>query len=786
MIIDLRYLTAAEESLSVSGESHGKHMINLLKSETNLEILAALSIRPSHPRELSLLLGKDESDISRRLRSLEKAGLVKSSWVRVGNRNVKVYSLARESVILRFSEGKVLVSLHGSKNSIYVEPRISLKPPPVEKPIGRDREISVLEKVEKPVVHVWAPPDYGKTHLVSFYVTTHFKDRPVMWYYSDRSDRLGTLSWKIGSILINSGYRFSEAIAPFAHESIEGLMEGLETTRSVLVVDDYDKLQDPLKRAIIGMARRARRCKLFIISRAPVDALIYGGNSYAMQLGPLTLQGFSELLSYYGVTATREEVEKSYKALAGIPGLARIVARLWDRKEPLHLASRRVMEAYISGKIFKELGEPASSIVKILASAKTRVPINVLCKVLSKSCTWLVDTLKYYGITDIAGNYVIPRHHIMLASPRLGSREKAMLARIVGEMARQPGYMDRVRAVLIAARNCMPLEVVDLVERRLLWGENWILPNIDLYIKSLKRMLKCRNLSPREYITFKTELFMIDTVALKGDVKRIEKEIEEYTSYYKIHNPAVQARLMSTAGAILLHVKNSGRELVLEALRVYRSLSQPRYKRLGATILLNSALAYVYSGNLDEALKLDKEYEALLLEDPEGTIEDYFIFRGTIASHMSIAGMHQEAYPIALEAYEKIKEYKLSLALQIIAEYLALNLLGLEMYDKVEGLAKEASKVSPNSLSAMSLTILEYLASMLAGKRGRDGKLEAIIDKTCRSYKAGFIACTLYSIAKNSLQGRPEKARKLIRENLATMPGIAKIGENIVNRISDR
>lgn len=770
----------------MSGESHAKRIVDLLKSETNLEILAALSIRPSHPRELSLLLGKDESDISRRLKSLEKTGLVRSSWVRVGSKNVKAYSLTRESITLKFSEGKVFVSIHGFKNSIYVEPRISLRPPLVEKPIGRDQELSSLENARQPVIHVWAPPDYGKTHLVSFHVTKSFKDRPVMWYYSDRSDSLGAFSWKIGSILIHSGYRFSEPLTSSLHSNVESLLEGLETTRSVLVIDDYDKLQNNLKKAIIGMARRVRRCRLFLISRTPIDTLVYSGNSHAMQLGPLTLQGFSELLSYYGATAPPDDVEKSYKILAGIPGLAKMVAKIWDRKEPLRLVSRRVMEAYISGRIFEELGEPASSIVKILASAKTRIPISVLCKISSKSCNWLIDTLKHYGIIDLAGNYAIPRHHIASASPKLDPRERTALAKIVREMARQPSYMDKVRAVLIAARNCMPREVLDLVEERLLWGENWILPNVNLYIRSLKKMLRCRNLSPREYMTFKTELFMIDTVALRGDVVRIEREIAEYVNYYKAYKPAVQARLMSAAGAILMHMKNVGRELVLEALRIYRSLSQPRYKRLGATILLNSAMAYVYSGNLDEALKLDKEYEALLLEDPEGTIEDYFIFKGVIASHMSIAGLHEQAYPIVLEAYEKIKEYKLSVAIQVIAEYLALNLLGLEKYNEVEDVSREVAKVSPDSPSAVSLTILEYLAGMLAGKRRRDRRLEAFIDKSCRSYRAGFIACTLYSIAKNSLQGKPDKARELIQENLATMPGIAKIGENLVDRLSGK
>jgi tetratricopeptide (TPR) repeat protein/DNA-binding transcriptional ArsR family regulator len=756
-----------------------------LNSETNLEILAALSVKPSHTRDLSLILGKDETDISRRLRSLEKAGLVKGSWLRVGGKNVKVYSLTRESVTFRFSEGRIFVSIQGKKDSIYVKPRISLSPPMMGKLVGRDEELRRLSGVEQPVVHVWAPPDYGKSHLVASLVTSKFGSNPVMWYYSDSSDSIGTFTWKIGATLIHAGYRFSEPPEYLPYIEPEGLAEGLETTRSVLVVDDFDKLQEPLKKLVLGIARRAKRSRVFVISRRPAEPLNRVENAYTMELGPLSLKGFTDLLSYYGVETSREEIEKSYKILSGVPGLARIVARLWDRREPLHKTSRRIVKAYIGGKLLEEIGQPTSSIAKVLASTGTSIPVDILCSLSSRSCDWLVKMLRYYGVVDVIGDRVMPRQHLVAASLRLSGNEKRLLARVIRGLAKQPSYLDKVRAVMVAARNCMTGEIIDLVEDRLLSGYNWPLANAQVYMKSLKKITKCGGIRPREYMTVKTEIFVIETMGMKADVEEIEENLEEYVNFYREHNKAIYARLLAIAGAVMTYVKNEGHEIVLEALNVYRSLSQWRQK-LSYTLLPNAAMVYVYQGRLDEALKLDKEYEKRILEDPRQGLDGYFFARGVMASHLMIAGRYQEAYPIAVEALKKAKEYKLSLAVDVLAEYVALLYMGLGMYSDARKLLKEVARTLQESTWRNSMEALIYILDRIEKRDTEAAKLERRVGEYCSKHRASFISCTLYEIARHALESRSEKARDVIIEKLSKMPGIAKIGEDIIERLSKR
>ncbi|MEB3860033.1 MAG: hypothetical protein LRS43_02355, partial [Desulfurococcales archaeon] len=600
----------------------------------------------------------------------------------------------------------------------------------------------------------------------------------------DPSDSVGSFAWKIGFTLVHSGYRFSEPPESLPYIGPESLVEGLETTGSVLVVDDFDRLQSPLKRLVISLARRVKRSRVFVLSRSMVEALAARmENAYAMQLGPLDFQGFSDLLSYYGVEAGREEVEKSYKILGGIPGLAKIVARLWDGKEPLHRASKRIVRAYVEGKILEELEEPVSSIARVLASTGTSIPVEVVCKLSTRSCDQIVKALRYYGVADVAGNRVIPRRHLIVAAPRLSDKERGMLARVIRELAGQPSYLDKVRAVMVAARNCMPGQVVDMVESRLAMSENWPLPGIAAYIRSLENMPKCRNLSPREYMTFRAELFAIKNIALRADAEAIEREIDEYTRYYRERSQVIYARLLSVAGAILVYVKNRGHDMVLEALEVYRSLDQWTHRRLAHTVLPNAAMTHVYLGNLDEALKLDEELERIILESPEAGLDDYFVAKGIKAAHLSIGGRHREAYPIAVEALSKVKEYKLTVPAQILTEYMALTYMGLEMYSQARELLEEALGVLGESTARNSIETLLYIAELAEGRKARSRERERLIKKYCSEYKASFIACTLYKVAMHAAASEKGKAEAIIERDLSKMPGIAKIGRDLVERI---
>jgi predicted transcriptional regulator len=51
-------------------------LLKVLSSEVNLQILSILRSGSFNPRELARILQRDESDVSRRLKALERVGLI--------------------------------------------------------------------------------------------------------------------------------------------------------------------------------------------------------------------------------------------------------------------------------------------------------------------------------------------------------------------------------------------------------------------------------------------------------------------------------------------------------------------------------------------------------------------------------------------------------------------------------------------------------------------------------------------------------------------------------------
>jgi len=62
-------------------------------------------------------MGRDETDIARRLRKLEQTGLIESFWKRLGDRNVKVYRLKVEDLTQELGQ----IALQGPRAQEYLE-----------------------------------------------------------------------------------------------------------------------------------------------------------------------------------------------------------------------------------------------------------------------------------------------------------------------------------------------------------------------------------------------------------------------------------------------------------------------------------------------------------------------------------------------------------------------------------------------------------------------------------------------------------------------------------------
>lgn len=177
-------------------------IINILNSKTNMMILMHLARGPSYPRELARLLGKSESDISKRLRKMEKIVLVKGKWVRLHGKTLRLYSTNVEAIRLDFKKGEVIITTDNytiTRNILNLCNPKTLDPPTDF--VGRHELLSKLRS-NRGFIYVWGPPGIGKTSLVS----KALEGRKVIWHIAREWERLTTLAKKLVCFLVSKGF----------------------------------------------------------------------------------------------------------------------------------------------------------------------------------------------------------------------------------------------------------------------------------------------------------------------------------------------------------------------------------------------------------------------------------------------------------------------------------------------------------------------------------------------------------------------------------------------------
>ncbi|RLG82738.1 MAG: ArsR family transcriptional regulator, partial [Thermoprotei archaeon] len=134
------------------GSGLGFHeLLDLVKNPLNVSILSLLSSGEDCTRELSRLLNRSESEISRRLSKMKKLGLVESRWVRVSGRNIKLYRLKVRELRISLHGGEVKLSRGLGKDELIAKITLISSIPKVSLFVGRSKELSLLSNEENRV-----------------------------------------------------------------------------------------------------------------------------------------------------------------------------------------------------------------------------------------------------------------------------------------------------------------------------------------------------------------------------------------------------------------------------------------------------------------------------------------------------------------------------------------------------------------------------------------------------------------------------------------------------------
>jgi len=317
-------------------------ILKLLQNRTNQAILCLLAAEPSYVRRTAALLGLSESEVTRRLRAMERTGLVASEWSHIG-RNVKMYRPATETVHVSFAPDGVRIGLGGGREParVVVDPH-PVVVPPAGHVAGREAERAVL--AEAPVAVVHGLPGIGKTALVAAHAAA--QSAPVFWHAFRGVESLGWLVNRLGVFYARLGDSSVLAaaeggLAPADQRAL--LLQAVVRAEALLVFDDVHSIDEPRLREWIDDAIRCEAAaRIVVVGRRPWPVPPGHGRIRVLALAGLARPAIVEMLGQHGVEAGDHVLRMAEDALGGHPLALRLAVEAAQR-------TGRPLEAVLEG-----------------------------------------------------------------------------------------------------------------------------------------------------------------------------------------------------------------------------------------------------------------------------------------------------------------------------------------------------------------------------------------------------------------------------------------------------
>ncbi|MCE4625754.1 MAG: winged helix-turn-helix domain-containing protein [Desulfurococcales archaeon] len=623
-------------------KAKGEQLLSLLRSKFNLEILALLSNGPSYPREIAQLLQSDETDVARRLRKMERLGLVKAKWVRLGDRNVKMYELNVQGFDIRFRGGGVEIQFStGDKASIKLE----LSQLPLEGHlalVGREQELVGLASTDTPVVHIWGLPGVGKSALTYWYVKKYAQNKPILWHKStalDTPDRL------LRKLLLFISLKLGEGVF---EESPHRVARIVSETGIQVIIDDYHKLNVDTKRLVLELVSEVERpARFIIISRGREKGLPYWkGKVYELEVKPLN---YTDSLKLATILAEEQDIPVDPQDLKLVARRARglpllIVGSFELRKStglPLRSCVERVVQAYYSSGLGGHLGRSDIRLLEMLHVAGGALPLQALCQALGerrRQCIEHVEATRRLGVVEVFDEMVSLRDVYSGVVQPPGGPSRDVARRVALALLEMPEAELKMAALEIMGSYCVWEEGLRVVSERVSKGSSWVVCCPERYLKALESMLTCRKLPATASSLFRAEKALIGYLTLQGDTVKAANEIASLLPTLAPERP-VYSRLAALVAGLMFKIGRveEGRALLRAARETMRGLPWKTQKAILSTYLSSDTILAVYYDKDYERAMRDAEKEADI-ELELGDIGNYAIGLTHIAQIAFLAG----------------------------------------------------------------------------------------------------------------------------------------------------
>ncbi len=730
--------------------------ISFLRSilnETNLQILTLLRTTSLNTREIARLLQKDETYISRCLRTLERLGIVEGEWMRVRGKNVRIYSLKLEELKISFGlEGlKVII---GKRHLQYSPPLFSNRAPEVKVFVGRKKELEFLSS-SYPVVIVYGMAGIGKSTLVA----KAYRD--AFWYRINGDESIEYVIWQLALYLNLLGY--SDVIEYLRGGGKELAVikeltaEGINRTKGIIVFDDLHRCDDEdIMSFIRFLASNIENGKLILISREKPQ-IGYNEKMLVIHLKGLESRDAYELLKLKLPNLTLDEFTKIYHATFGHP-LALLLA-----SEMPDFHGGNFFE-YLFREVYETLKEDEKLMLQILSLFDEPVEYEILKKLSGHNTFLTLYSLLNKGLVERVGDsYHVHDLLRALLNEVRDIEEKKYYSKYISYLLKKNNAKDFLTAFKYAIR----LEDEELIKKltevriREYWRIALDFPtaylklldrikhipyakkeiariyfNKGFFEKALQLWLEASDKVEEDFHKFDVIMMLIDVFCELGKIDEAEKYMTELEEIYlrNAEDPYIRLGYYIELTKIATFKRERERALEnafkeLEAVRNYPKV----YPELEALVLYHIGYLYVELGELEKAskyygegLKVSKAYSLPFMENLgyiqlgiiNYTLGDY----ETAVFHSEKAAkyfLHTKNYRRAIDALFRI----------------TLSLMGLKQFKEAEEKAKEILELAQTTNYPLGWCayVLLGIAKELQGKEGKteiEQGLEKIKDNT--------------------------------------------------------